>query len=178
MHQVSSNIVRGNSLIATEKLNIKGMTHKAKKDSKRKAQKTGLNRNMLDVGIGMLKSAIKYKVHEAGGSYTEIPTQKVKHSQTCPMCGRIQKKELSERVHYCPCGYIEDRDVAAAQVMLNWVLYGSTVFGTSIVKRGELGSTPTPTYCGGSQQLGSKKRKKHSLLDGNLETPSSRSRVG
>jgi len=178
MHQVSSNIVRSNSLIATEKLNIKGMTHKAKKGSKRKAQKTGLNRNMLDVGIGMLKYAIDYKVNESGGSYTEIPTQKVKPSQTCPMCGRVQKKELSERVHSCPCGCIEDRDVAAAKVMLNWVLYGSTVFGTSIVKRGELSSTPIPTYCGGLQQLDSKKRKKHSLLDGNLETPSSRSRVG
>jgi len=156
MHQVSSNIVRSNSLIATEKLNIKGMTHKAKKGSKRKAQKTGLNRNMLDVGIGMLKYAIDYKVNEAGGSYTEIPTQKVKPSQTCPMCGRVQKKELSERVHSCPCGCIEDRDVAAAKVMLNWVLYGSTVFGTSIVKRGELSSTPIPTYCGGLQQLDSK----------------------
>lgn len=178
VHQESSSIVRSNSLIATEKLNIKGMTRKAKKGSKRKAQKTGLNRNLLDVGIGMTKTAIEYKVIEAGGSYTEIPTQKVKPSQTCPMCGRVQKKELSERVHSCPCGCIEDRDVAAAQVMLNWVLYGSTVFGTSIVKRGELSSTPTPTYCGGLQQLGSKKRKKHSLLDGNLETPSSRSRVG
>jgi putative transposase len=178
VHQVSSNIVRGNSLIATEKLNIKNMTRKAKKGSKRKAQKTGLNRNMLDVGIGMLKSAIEYKVHEAGGSYTEIPTQKVKPSQTCPMCGRVEKKELSQRIHNCECGYIADRDVAAAQVMLNWVLYGSTVFGTSIVKRGESSSTPSPTYCGGLQQLGSMKRKKHSLLDGNLETPSSRSRVG
>jgi hypothetical protein len=76
------------------------------------------------------------------------------------------------------CGYVTDRDVAAAQVMLNWVLYGSTVFGTSIVKRGESSSTVSPTYCGGLQQLGSKKRKKHSLLDGTLETPSSRSRVG
>jgi putative transposase len=179
VHQVSSNIVRGNSLIATEKLNIKNMTRKAKKGSKRKAQKTGLNRNMLDVGIGMLKSAIEYKVHEAGGQYTEIPTQKVKPSQTCPMCGRVQKKELSERTHNCTeCGYVTDRDVAAAQVMLNWVLYGSTVFGTSIVKRGESSSTVSPTYCGGLQQLGSKKRKKHSLLDGTLETPSSRSRVG
>lgn len=178
VHQVSSNIVRGNSLIATEKLNIKNMTHKAKSGSKRKAQKTGLNRNMLDVGIGMAKSAIAYKVNEARGVYTEIPTQKVKPSQTCPMCGRVQKKELSERIHACPCGCTEDRDVAAAQIMLNWVLYGSTVFGTSIVKRGELSSTPTPTYCGGLQQLGSKKRQKHSLLDGILETPSSRSRVG
>ena len=59
----------------------------------------------------------------------------------------------------------------------NWVVCDSTVFGTSIVKRGELSSTPTPTYCGGLQQLGSKKRKKLSLLDGNLEIPSSRSKV-
>lgn len=178
VHQVSSNIVRSNSLIATEKLTIKNMTRKAKKGRKRKAQKTGLNRSMLDVGIGMLKSAIEYKVSEAGGSYTEIPTQKVKPSQTCPMCGRVEKKERGQRVHNCPCGYIEDRDVAAAQVMLNWVLYGSTVSGTDIVKRGESSSTTNPTYCGGLQQLGSKKRKKHSLLDGKLETPSSRSRVG
>jgi putative transposase len=187
MHQISSNIVRGNSLIATEKLTIKNMTRKAKKGSKRKAQKTGLNRNMLDVGIGMLKSAIEYKVTEAGGQYIEIPTQKVKPSQTCPNCGHQQKKELSERVHTClQCGYTADRDVAAAQVMLNWVLYGSavslsngsTVFGTSIAKRGESSSTPSPAYCGGMAQLGSAKRKKHSLLDGNLETPSSRSRVG
>ncbi len=179
MHQVSSNIVSGNSLIATEKLTIKNMTRKAKKGSKRKAQKIGLNRNMLDVGIGMLKSAIEYKVTEAGGQYIEIPTQKVKPSQTCPNCGHQQKKELSERVHNClQCGYTGDRDVAAAQVMLNWVLYGSTVFGTSVVKRGESSSTPSPTHCGGMQQLGSKKRKKHSLLDGNLETPSSRSKAG
>jgi len=179
MHQVSSNIVSGNSLIATEKLNIKGMSRKAKKGSKRKAQKTGLNRNMLDVGIGMLKSAIEYKVTEAGGQYIEIPTQKVKPSQTCPNCGYQQKKELSERVHTClQCDYKADRDVAAAQVMLNWVLYDSTVFGTSIVKRGESSSTSTPTHCGGMQQLGSKKRKKHTVLDGNLETPSSQSMVG
>jgi putative transposase len=183
MHQVSSNIVRGNSLIATEKLTIKNMTRKAKNCPKRKAQKTGLNRNMLDVGIGMLKSAIEYKVTEAGGQYIEIPTQKVKPSQTCPNCGHQQKKELSERVHTClQCGYTADRDVAAAKVMLNWVLYDSTVFGTSIVKRGEPSSTPSPTpsptHCGGMAQLGSAKRKKHSLLDGNLETPSSRSRVG
>jgi len=62
--------------------------------------------------------------------------------------------------------------------MLNWVLYGSKVFGTSIVKCGELGFTSTPTYCGGLQQLGSKKRKKHSLLDGNLETPPCYARMG
>ncbi|ELS00281.1 RNA-guided endonuclease TnpB family protein, partial [Gloeocapsa sp. PCC 73106] len=66
-HQISSKIVSDNSLIATEKLNLKGMTRKAK--GKRKRQKTGLNRSILDVGIGNLKSLIKYKVTEAGGFY-------------------------------------------------------------------------------------------------------------
>ena len=179
VHQISSKIVSGNSLIVTEKLNIKGMTKKAKKGSKRKKQKTGLNRNMLDVGISTLKSLIKSKVTEANGEYIEIPTQKVKPSQTCPSCGNQVKKELSERIHNClKCGYVADRDVAAAQVMLNWVLYNSAVFGTNIVKRGERSSTASTTYCGGMQQLGSKKRKQHTQLDGISETPSSCSRVG
>jgi putative transposase len=167
IHQQAAEIVSRNSLVATEKLGIRNMTRKAKQGSKRKAQKTGLNRNMLDVGIGMLKSAIQYKVTEASGQYIEVPTQKIKPSQTCPHCGHQQKKDLSERVHICSeCGYTEDRDVAAAQVMLNWVLYNSTVFGTDIVRRGELSSTSSPVYCGGMKQLGSLKRQKHALLCG------------
>jgi putative transposase len=39
-------------------------------------------------------------------------------SQTCPKCGAIRKKELSERWHSCGCGYECHRDVAAAQVIL------------------------------------------------------------
>ena len=51
VHQVSTQIVSSNSLVATEKLNLKGMTSQAKK-GKRKAQKSGLNRSILDVGMG------------------------------------------------------------------------------------------------------------------------------
>lgn len=91
-HKVSTQIVKNNSLVATEKLNIKGMIRKAKKVSKRKHQKTGLNRSLLEVGIGNLRELIKYKVTEAGGFYIEIPTQKVKPSPTCPYCGYQKKK--------------------------------------------------------------------------------------
>ena len=127
VHKVAAEIVSSNSLVATEKLNIKGMTRKPKKSSKRKRQKTGRNRSMLDVGIGMLRSAIEYKLAEAGGIFVEVPTVKVKPSQTCPQCGSQKKKELSERIHNCPCGLKIDRDVAAAIVMLNW----ATGLGTS-----------------------------------------------
>lgn len=99
-HKVAAQIVSGNSLVATEKLNLKGMTKKAKK-GKRKRQKTGLNRSVLDVGMGMLRQAIEYKVLEVGGLFVEVPTLKVKPSQTCPSCGLQSKKELSERIHSC-----------------------------------------------------------------------------
>lgn len=118
-HKVSTEIVSCNSFVATEKLNLKGMTRKSK--GKNKRQKSGLNRSLLDVGIGNLKDLIKYKVTEAGGFYIEVPTQKVKPSQTCPNCGHQKKKTLAEREHHCVnCGFHCDRDVAAAMVMLNY----------------------------------------------------------
>jgi putative transposase len=150
-HQISSKIVSDNSLIATEKLNLKAMTKKSK--GKRKRQKTGLNRSILDVGIGNLKSLIKYKVTEAGGFYLECPTKKVKPSQTCPKCGHQEKKTLGEREHNCKkCGYTTNRDVAAAQVMLNWAR-GQEMSSTDV-------ESPSSTPCGSMAQLGALKRQK------------------
>jgi putative transposase len=155
IHKVVTQLVSGNSLIATEELNLKGMTRKAKKGSKRKAQKTGLNRSMLDVGIGELTKAIEYKLQEAGGFLVYVPTRAVKPSQTCPDCGHQQKKDLSERVHHCSeCGATYDRDVAAAMVMLSWAL------GISVLKRGEEIPTSQSRHTGGWKQISSLKRQK------------------
>ena len=150
-HKISSKIVSDNSLIATEKLNLKGMTRKSK--GKRKKQKTGLNRSILDVGIGNLKSLVKYKVTEAGGFYLEIPTIKVKPSQTCPKCGYQQKKTLDQREHNCQkCGYTTNRDVAAAQVMLN--------YARGLERASTDAELPSSTPCGSMAQLGALKRQK------------------
>jgi putative transposase len=158
IHQVASQIVSCNSLVATEELNLKGMTAKAKKASKRKAQKTGLNRSMLDVGIGDLTKAIEYKLSECNGIFIKVPTKKVKPSQTCPDCGHQRKKDLSERVHNCSeCGATYDRDIAAAMVMLSWAL------GTSVLNCGEEISTSNPQYTGGWKQISSMKRQKLTL---------------
>ncbi len=157
VHQVSTEIVSCNSLVATEKLKIKNMTRKAK-SGKRKKQKTGLNRNILDVGMGMLLSAIKYKIDEAGGIFLEAPTIQLKPSQRCSKCGYVKKKILSERVHKCSkCNYETDRDVNAAEVILSWAL------GTSVLKRGANPSTEKPKVvkdCGGFQQGLAMKRQK------------------
>jgi len=127
VHQVAAEIVSSNSFsarryanVATEKLEVKNMTSRARK-GKRKKQKAGLNKSILDVGFGMLRSAIKYKVEQIGGVFVEVPTKKVKPSQTCPKCGHQHKKTLDVRVHECGvCGYFKDRDIAAAEVMLYW----------------------------------------------------------
>lgn len=164
VHQVAAEIVSSNSLVATEKLNIKNMTCKAKPSSKRKHQKTGCNRSILDVGMGALRSAIEYKLTEAGGIFIEVPTQRVKPSQTCPSCGHQEKKTLEQRTHQCrQCDYTDDRDVAAAKVMLSWAL------GTNVLNRGEGSSTSLPKerkHCGGMKQIASLKRQK---LDGSAK---------
>jgi len=148
-HKIAAQIVSSNSLVASEKLSLRNMTRKVKK-GKGKRQKAGLNRSILDVGMGYLLSCIKYKLVEADGVFVEVPTVTVKPSQTCPICSRQEPKPLEQRMHNCPCGFVEDRDVAAAQVMLNWAL------GTNVLKRGKTSSIS----CGSMRQLGSMKRQK------------------
>ncbi|WP_081616311.1 zinc ribbon domain-containing protein [Verrucomicrobium sp. 3C] len=41
-----------------------------------------------------------------------------KPSQTCPACGIVRKKALSEREHRCGCGFAATRDQASALAML------------------------------------------------------------
>jgi putative transposase len=80
-----------------------------------KKSKRGLIRNMRDNATGQLWSLIEAKgtgkrvVERVDCKYT---------SQTCPKCGNVEKKQLSERQHRCSnCGYKAPRDVAAAQVI-------------------------------------------------------------
>ncbi len=174
VHQVATDISSSNSLVATEKLEVKNMTRKAKK-GKRKRSKAGLNKSILDVGFAMVKAAIKYKVEEGGGQFVEVPTRKVKPSQTCPKCGYQHPKTLDERVHHCQkCGYIQNRDIAAAEVCLYWVLGTLPGLGTNLVDADRTGSTDSPKErknCGGYRQLVEKKRQKSATFLTGLDAP-------
>jgi putative transposase len=166
LHKQTSNIVSGNSLVGGEQLNVKGMTSRAKK-GKRKAQKAGLNRSILEVGFGMIGQMLSYKLAEAGGFYIEAPTKKLKPTQRCVKCWELTPKTLAERMHICSnpkCGHIEDRDINAAQVNLVWAQGAGTVLLDA--------ESPSSTKCGSMRHLGAKKRQKRPTLpDG--ETPHS-----
>ena len=154
LHKTTSNIVSRNSLVAGEQLNVKNMTTKTKK-GKRKAQKSGLNRSILDVGFGIIGQMLEYKLAEAGGFYIESPTRQLKPTQRCAKCWELTPKTLADRVHVCSnpnCRHTEDRDVNAAQVNLIWAR------GQELSSLHE--ESPSSTSCGSMRQLGMLRREK------------------
>ncbi|WP_413172934.1 RNA-guided endonuclease InsQ/TnpB family protein [Anabaena azotica] len=171
VHQVTTQIISGNSMVVTEELEVKKMTSKAK-TGKRKKQKAGLNKSILDVGMGMIRSALKYKLQDVQGVFLEVPTKKVKPSQTCPKCGHQEQKNLDQRVHICAnCGYTQQRDIAAAEVMLVWSQNQLPGLGTSLADADGSSSTKKRRATGSLRQLSQVKRQKSQPAAGDVETP-------
>ena len=124
-HVKTTEFIRTHGFIATEELGLANMTRTARGTEQNPGtnvrQKAGLNREMRDLAAGQFLQLIKYKAEEAGAVFMEAPTKSLKPSQRCPRCGSTKQKTLSERTHECAaCGYQENRDVAAAQIMLLW----------------------------------------------------------
>ena len=126
LHQRSAKLVASADLIATESLSIKNMVRSAKgtveSPGRNVAQKAGLNREILATAPRAFLAMLRYKAVEAGVEFIEVPSRKVKPSQTCSACGRQRKKALSERQHVCVCGLVLSRDQNAARVNLLWAL--------------------------------------------------------
>ena len=113
---LSRKLVNENDVIAVEKLNVRGISRGMGSNS----QGRGFRRSVLDASWGQLIWMLSYKAESAGRKFVQVDP--AYSSQTCPSCGTIKRKELSERVHSCDCGYVADRDVAAAQVILQRAL--------------------------------------------------------
>lgn len=105
LHQVSASLVKRFGVVVVEKLDVKGLAGGI------------LAKEVHDVAWGRLIRMLRYKVAKTGGALIEVDPRYT--SQICPECGVIEKKELSERMHRCPCGCVLDRDVAAARVILD-----------------------------------------------------------
>lgn len=104
LHQVSAAITNQYDLVAIENLNIKGLASGM------------LAKSVNDVSWGNLHQMLVYKAARAGCQLVEVDPRYT--SQTCPECGQIKAKTLSERIHRCDCGCVMDRDHAAAMVIL------------------------------------------------------------
>jgi len=103
-HQLAARIVRENDLIAIEDLNVKGLARSIRA------------RDVHDAGWTSFTQLLAEKAEKAARTLVRVDRRFT--SQTCPDCGTVKPKDLSERVHRCECGLTLDRDVAAAKVIL------------------------------------------------------------
>jgi putative transposase len=131
MHKTSCKIVEDSKRIITEKLMIKNITKapKAKIDEitgtylpNGAARKAGLNQSILDTSPSQFLQMVRVKAEEAAYKLEELETKTLKPSQRCAQCADIVKKELSERIHNCHCGFRVSRDANSALVMLRYAL--------------------------------------------------------
>ena len=81
------------------------------------AAKGGLTKSIQDAGWGLFVSLCTSKAEEAGRTLLKVDPRFT--SQVCSQCGRVKKKDVSQRWHECECGADLDRDVNAAQNVLS-----------------------------------------------------------
>lgn len=121
LHKTSAQIVTSYSIIGIEdKLDIKRMTKSAKgtidKPGKNVQQKANLNRAILEAGISMFASMMKYKAEEAGTVVIEV--NKNNTSRECSVCHSYNSVTLADRVYNCAnCGLSIDRDLNSSKVI-------------------------------------------------------------
>ena len=109
-HKLSRDLVNRFTHIALENLNV-----------------VGLARGMLAKAVHnaawtQLVQHLTYKAANAGSVLVLVDPRGT--SQTCPDCGAIKRKALSQRRHICNCGCDLDRDVAAARIVLARAPFG------------------------------------------------------
>jgi putative transposase len=76
-----------------------------------------LAKSILDAGWSAFLDILTDKAASAGGQVIRINPRFT--TQNCSRCGAYVQKSLSVRTHICPsCGYVADRDVNAAQNIL------------------------------------------------------------
>lgn len=119
--QLSKFLVTNYSLIGIEDLNVSGMTASAagtiENPGKNVAQKSGLNREVLDVAPATFRRQLEYKAPWHGAVIQPID-RFFPSSQLCSNCGKRPGKDLtlSDRTYKCEhCGTSIDRDFNASK---------------------------------------------------------------
>ncbi|WP_353861238.1 transposase [Azospirillum formosense] len=110
LHKLARSLVDRYAFIALEDLSVDRLA------------RSMLSKAVHNAAWGQLRSFLEYKAANAGVRVEAVDPRGT--SQTCPDCGTVVAKTLSDRVHRCDCGCVLDRDVAAAKVILHRAIHG------------------------------------------------------
>lgn len=125
---LSRRLVRSYGLVAIENLKIRNMTASGQgtveEPGSRVAQKSGLNRAILNVGWYALERMLRYKMEETGGLLVKVPA--AYSSQTCAACGHVDARSRESQAIFCctACGEVANADINAAKTILARALRG------------------------------------------------------
>ena len=131
LHKLSTRLVKENDTIIVENLQLKNMTKSAKGTAKNHGsmvkQKSGLNRSMLDLGVGMFFGQLEYKAKWNGNNFLKVNPAYT--SQDCLRCGhRSRNNRKSQSKFECEsCGHTANADLNASQVIKRRGLEKSSV---------------------------------------------------
>ncbi len=104
--QLANQLFAHGTQVACEKLNYVGW-------------QKNFPRSVRDRAPGLLVEVVRRKAESAGSAkLDEYSPYTTALSQTC-LCGKKEKKPLSQRVHRCECGITEDRDLFSAYLGLH-----------------------------------------------------------
>jgi len=118
LHKLSTEIAKNHGIVKLEKLRVRNMTASAagtiENPGKNVAQKSGLNRSILDQGLGMFGDMLGYKCPQFGGHRPLVAAPYT--SQTCCKCGVVDAaSRRSQSEFVCTaCGHADNADVNAA----------------------------------------------------------------
>jgi putative transposase len=122
LHQTSTPISKNHAMIVMEDLKVGNMSRSARgtldTQGKQVAQKSGLNRSILDQGWGEFRRQLEYKQEWLGGWLITVPSHHT--SQTCSVCGHVAKENRKSQAefHCVACGHENNADVNAATNIL------------------------------------------------------------
>jgi putative transposase len=121
-HKISLALVRRYDLIAREDLNIANMSRSAsgtiEQPGTNVAQKSGLNRGILDAGWGVFLRVLASKAESAGRTVVAVDPRNT--SRTCPECGHCTARNRVTQADFAcvACGYTGHADVVGAMNVL------------------------------------------------------------
>lgn len=121
-HKLTTQIAKNHGLVVLEDLRLKNMSKSAKgtieKPGKMVKQKSGLNRELLNIGIGMMEQMLDYKCRWHGSHLVLVNPKN--SSRECSKCGHTSKQNRkSQSIFKCiSCNHEENADLNAAKVIL------------------------------------------------------------
>ena len=111
VHKVSNDISKNRVVVVIEDLQVKNLSKSA---SKKVAQKSGLNRAILDASPFELRRQLQYKTQWQGGLLVPVPPQNT--SRKCPECGQVsaENRKSQAKLVCVECAFSAHADFVAA----------------------------------------------------------------